>query len=667
MDKILKISIVAVLGVFVFSGCTKVQQGKPLVYNPEKTVAGEQTIISYNSKLTNLAGEEEIKAVVYFWQNYHWIANDLPLKQKSGLWKGEFDVPDNAALVALKFVAGDKVDMSGSNMYVTFSVAPDSSNISSAYIGWGLLRAEGFEQYSIPHFSDTIKVSNDVMRYWCNQEILHSPDERKHVAYYGAKALAQTDKANRFAIIEADVSYMLHLDSLGEVTESDLMNTLENTKRILHNDSLAKILKERMLEKYPDGILARDKEILRIFRFSGSIEDKAKAMQAFVKRFPFAKFRDTPTEAAYMYLGKNFQSVVYNQIIKHDDYGLLKEYIHEVPYSYLTTFFWHIIQIPYSRGDVKTEKLRPYADLLIDEAINRPQSIDQMVYSPIEWNNRFYETRKDALLDYAKVMDETGDTNKAFALMQRIASNYKGKSAKFSDFYITMLEKTGNSSQILPVVIAGVKENAATPEMIEILKEDYIRKHKSDDGFNEYLNSLKLGDQLEALKEEVASSLIDKPIELFELEKLNGGTVDMAKLKGKTIVLDFWATWCGPCKAAMPGMQMVVDKYKNDENVVFFFVSTMEYSPDFKQQIEKLLTENKYDFTVLLDNKNPESGKRDYLYSTYAKAFHFSGIPQKMIIDANGKLRWRSTGYNGSPSELSDEISCVIELLKNEK
>lgn len=58
--------------------------------------------------------------------------------------------------------------------------------------------------------------------------------------------------------------------------------------------------------------------------------------------------------------------------------------------------------------------------------------------------------------------------------------------------------------------------------------------------------------------------------------------------------------------------------------------------------------------------------KRDLIYETYAKTFHFSGIPQKMIIDGNGNLRWRSTGYYGSPSALVDEISFIVEYLKSE-
>ena len=148
------------------------------------------------------------------------------------------------------------------------------------------------------------------------------------------------------------------------------------------------------------------------------------------------------------------------------------------------------------------------------------------------------------------------------------------------------------------------------------------------------------------------------------MKDATGKIVRSIDQKGKIIILDFWASWCAPCKASFAGMKLVVDKYKADPNVVFYFVDTQEHTDNYKEIVMRFIKEKGYDsFNVLFDNTIKGSKTNDEL----AKKYNIGPIPQKLVIDAKGNLRFVSVGYNGSPSELADEISIMIELVRAEK
>ena len=571
-------------------------------------------------------------------------------------------MPENCALLSCKFYAGDKKDTGGRGTYTTMTFDKRGQNLPTAYMAWGMLRNKTLE--SLPGYcEEEAYIGDDIMRFWLNQQLMKDPGARKYVFYYAAKLLNQMIPGEKHEQMLSDVDFILNLPDADEET---LLKALEVAKDIVKDSTKAVAIEARILKDYPDGILARDQEIWRIFRIMDA-DVKAPELEAFLKRFPTEKFQEIETETSSMYLGKIFQAVIYQAVIKRNDFSLLYKYIHDVPHLYLQTFYWHMVQVPLRTNQRTPEQVFPPAKAIYNELMTRPQAGSERVYSKREWKDYLLTRCKDMILKHAFVLDATGTSAEALELMEEIKEKYNFKSAEYNDQYVRLLEKNGYQSMVIPTIIASIREDAFTPEMLETLRKDYVKQHKNDKDFETYLASLKSQEKQQELQKHLQETMINKDIELFAMEDLNGKKVDLSKMKGKIIVLDFWATWCAPCKASLPGMQMSVNKYKDDPNVAFFFISTMETAADFKEQIRKFMKEHNYTLLVLCDNVNPKTKKRSSVYDTYAKAFKFSGIPHKLIIDGNGKLRWSINGYMGSPSALAEEMNLMIEMLKAAK
>ncbi|MDD2425907.1 MAG: TlpA disulfide reductase family protein [Bacteroidales bacterium] len=127
-------------------------------------------------------------------------------------------------------------------------------------------------------------------------------------------------------------------------------------------------------------------------------------------------------------------------------------------------------------------------------------------------------------------------------------------------------------------------------------------------------------------------------------------------------MLDFWATWCGPCKASFPAMQKAVNKYKNDPDVKFLFLHTWEKGEgDPAQNAKKYIVDNNYTFTVLMDLRDPQTKA-----SAVASAYKVDGIPAKFIIDTRGNIRFSTSGFSMDADKAVEELSNMIEFAKKQ-
>jgi peroxiredoxin len=146
----------------------------------------------------------------------------------------------------------------------------------------------------------------------------------------------------------------------------------------------------------------------------------------------------------------------------------------------------------------------------------------------------------------------------------------------------------------------------------------------------------------------------------FRLRDINGKDIQLADYKGKVLILDFWATWCEPCRKSFPVMKMVMSKYKNDPKVKFLFIDTKE--PANAGNVKKFLAANGYSFQVAFDQKEPNTTN----YTTFLN-YKMPGIPAKYIIDPKGIIRFKEVGFNvlKTQRQLADELASQIEHIKS--
>ena len=153
----------------------------------------------------------------------------------------------------------------------------------------------------------------------------------------------------------------------------------------------------------------------------------------------------------------------------------------------------------------------------------------------------------------------------------------------------------------------------------------------------------KYGDYIEGLK----SAGIGKMVSNFVLPDPSDKDFDFSTLKGKYVLIDFWASWCAPCRVSFPRMREVYSKYK-DDNFTIYSISIDENKPAWLKAVK----EEANPWHQTLDTKNiSQSG------------FAVTAVPSTFLIDPSGKIIMTEVGFD--PKGGSEIEKKIIELFGN--
>lgn len=130
----------------------------------------------------------------------------------------------------------------------------------------------------------------------------------------------------------------------------------------------------------------------------------------------------------------------------------------------------------------------------------------------------------------------------------------------------------------------------------------------------------------------------------FELQTLDGKTVKLSDYRGKPVLLNFWATWCGPCRFEMPFLQQINDSY-SAKGLVMLAVDIGESSAT----VQKFMTDLNLSLTVPLDTT-----------AKVAKSYGILNIPSTFLIDKDGIIRGKVVGAFPNQAAIENELKKIM-------
>jgi thiol-disulfide isomerase/thioredoxin len=132
----------------------------------------------------------------------------------------------------------------------------------------------------------------------------------------------------------------------------------------------------------------------------------------------------------------------------------------------------------------------------------------------------------------------------------------------------------------------------------------------------------------------------------FTLPSIDGNEYTLSELKGKVVVIDFWATWCPPCRNSIPAFITLYKKYHN-QGFTILGISLDNNEQELRAYTKKM----KIPYPILIGNKD------------IAKTYQVSGIPKTIFLDKKGNIRKTQTGF---APELEPQFDQLISSLLEE-
>jgi thiol-disulfide isomerase/thioredoxin len=607
---------------------------------PEKPQRGETVTITYHPGAPGAVIGKDATGIdmVFTYSTFYEQPWRLPMKKVGEDWVASFVLQRYATFATFYFQSGELVDKPAPDRHYNIAVYKGDKRVED-----GLLH----ESYSLgaqmPKSANVAPLQLELLR----RELVNYPNnyEAKVRIQSIQMALAKTPeekfqyrKEARRIIAAKFEENPTFGGNLNKVTMGYLMigeNTrLDSIRRVVAirypKSDLAKGYRTGQIEKEKDSVkrAAQLESLLKesdeageensteihglLFDYYASIGNAAKAVEhaqkSLGKQNPYTakNYKDIAATLTTKKLAPDTALDYLNRSLKLVDTWPIGVIRYFPEYSYIRPFVADSIY----KNTVAGATSEIYALM----AVNKLYLNDQKSALQYAAKAEAEGTTRESLLNVAKVYEEIQDFKKAFAALWNV-----------------LLKDPSDTASIAQA------------------KTDFLKFNNSEADFNirvKNLEELKIAQLTTSLRKQ----MMNKPSpELNNITDLKGNKVTKEMMKGKIVIMDFWATWCVPCMQELPYLQKVYNKYKNNPKVMFMVVNSGAKNT-IKDAIGWEAKNRQYTFPLYFNN-DPDIGDK----------VGFTVIPTIAVIDQNGIFQFRTVGFEGA--ELEHKLSAQIQIL----
>jgi len=615
-------------------------QAQVVQISPDKPKRGERVTVTYHAGSPGAAiGKDASSVIMSFpYSTFYELPYKLPMTKKGEDWVASFVLQRYATFACFTFVSGDIVDRPSPESMYSIAAYDGNKRVFSGYL---------HEAYSLSAQMPKSPQLQSKQLALFERELLEHPNnyEAKVRVQATKMAMAKTPtekqkyRAAGMKIIAAKLEENPTFPgNINSVTMGYLIIGEKN-----RTDSVRRVVAERFPKSdqgksYRIAAIQREADTLkRISQLETLLKESDEAgeegsTQVHGILFDYYASAGNAAKASYHarkslgkpnpYTAKELKDIAASFTSKNLAPDTAIAYaeqslslVEKWPVGVIRYFpeFGHIL--PFVADTVRAKAVaEARSELFSILAVNKQRIGDRAAALKYANQSESASFSREGLMNVASVYEQTGDAGKSFDALWKIL----------------------------------VKE-PSDKDVVGLAKASFIKSGGDEVAFKTKLQRLE-DLKIAGLKPVVKKLLMNKPgPELNGLTDLKGNPVTKEMMKGKIVILDFWATWCVPCMEEMPYFHNVYNKYKDNPKVMFMVVNTGSNNT-IKDAIGWATKNAKYTFPIYYNNDR-----------NIAEKVGFTVIPTIAVLDEAGLMQFRTIGFEGA--ELEYKLSAQIDVL----